>query len=110
MSKLKRKNIFLSKKIIIALLILFFIALVFNIFYILKESGIIKQEIEIEKKEFPVIDECSLIVGKIIHTIYDDGECANKCNVQCETYGSSMDTSNFTQKEGSCNTCQCFCK
>ncbi len=55
-------------------------------------------------------DACSIIAGKLIHTIEDEGSCENICHSECETRQKVFQNSEFVQNTDSCNNCNCYCK
>jgi hypothetical protein len=100
----KIKN-FKLKIIIIFLIIILF----FNIYFILKESGIIQRKIANTHEEFIIPDTCSVIAGKIIHTVNTEGECENRCLAQCETFSLRYSKSEFELGQQTCHSCKCYC-
>lgn len=65
------------------------------------------------KKEIVMIDipdECSWMVGTILHNIKDDAGCENSCRAQCYILEKNYYDSDFTRNETSCNECKCYCK
>ncbi len=63
-----------------------------------------------EPRLFEITDECSYLVGNLIHQIRDSDECKIRCNNQCETEKLNFYKMNFVQKNNSCHVCQCYCK
>ena len=103
----KRKDGFPKKLLLIVLIIL----LLAVIFWLLVETAIIKLPPKSTQiKIFAVQDECSIIVGKLIHTIDDEGTCQLKCRATCEVKGLQLDRVTFVQGDNQCNRCECACK
>ncbi len=75
---------------------------------IIYSAGLFEPEHEITKVE--VLDECSLIMGNLIHNIRDLGDCKIKCNDNCEIRGLEFHDSEFVFQNSSCHTCDCYCK
>ena len=59
---------------------------------------------------FNIDDECSYIMGNIVHQIRDTADCSIRCHNQCIMIDSSVKDVEFFTNEGSCNTCKCYCK
>jgi hypothetical protein len=56
-------------------------------------------------------DECSLIMGNLVHQVRDETDCNLRCNNECNMEDSKFIESNFTRNgDGVCNRCDCFCK
>ena len=75
---------------------------------ILFNMGIFEQEREIFK--FTVDDECSIIMGNLIHNVRDEGDCKIKCMNNCEIRELDFYDSEFILENSSCHTCDCFCR
>ena len=59
---------------------------------------------------FKIRDECSLIVGQLIHTYNDEGSCKNRCNAECEVRNFNFYNVEFIEKEKDCHECNCYCR
>lgn len=59
--------------------------------------------------QFEVLDECSLIMGNLIHTFQNEGGCKIKCMNNCEIRGLEFYDSGFVFQNSSCHTCDCYC-
>ncbi|MCK4997500.1 hypothetical protein KAS08_04295 [Candidatus Pacearchaeota archaeon] len=75
---------------------------------ILFNSGIFEEAHDISK--FSIDDECSIIMGNLIHNIRDGGDCKIKCVNNCEIRELDFYDSEFTFENSSCHTCDCYCK
>jgi len=62
-----------------------------------------------EVQKFSIDDECSLIMGSILHNIRDGGECKIKCANNCEIREMTFHDSEFFLQNASCHTCDCYC-
>lgn len=107
------KKSFLSRKSAKLLIFLLVLLLVFSIFIFLVQQKILRNPFEdygkVEQK-FSVRDECSLIVGNLIHTIDDEGICEARCKTQCGVREMSFVRSEYKKVEKDCNICDCYCK
>ena len=81
---------------------------VFLIYLVINSFGGFDRSFGPEK--FDVVDECSLIMGNIIHNMRDEGDCKIKCENNCDFREMDYLNSSFTFKETSCHTCECWCK
>jgi hypothetical protein len=56
-------------------------------------------------------DECSLIMGNLVHQIRDENDCSLRCHNECYLDESNYIESIFFQEEGNaCHSCDCYCK
>lgn len=65
-----------------------------------------------EKKvaqEFSVPDECSLVMGNLIHQMKNDADCKIRCHGECQVREMDFVNHSFTEKFDSCHTCDCYC-
>jgi len=110
--KKNKKQVFHKKTMLFLMVILaLFLAVLSAI--LLVQFNIIKNPLEKitqEKRVFNIKDECSLIVGQLIHTIKDDSTCELKCKTNCNSFDMNFDNSEFTAKKEDCNGCECTCK
>ncbi len=107
------KKRFISKKIVIITISVLLIALAFILIYLGFEYGVLTNPLELINKKtkfYSVKDECSLILGNLIHSIKDEGICQAKCKTYCETRELNYQNSEFILKENDCNLCNCYCK
>jgi hypothetical protein len=63
-----------------------------------------------KEKIFLIKDECSLILGQIIHQIRDKDECRIRCINECRLENLNIKKSDFVLGNNSCHACNCFCK
>lgn len=103
---MKRRRKSIAIRIAIALVLAF---LILNTYFILKEFGVIKSVKTIKEKEFTLLDQCSIIAGKLVHTINSEGECINKCVAECETYDINYEKAEFEISQEACHFCKCYC-
>lgn len=104
------KKIHISGKKIIIILSLITLLL---IIILLIQTNSIKNPINffnknIEKRE--VLDKCSVISGKLIHTIKNEEACQNICVAECESMKGTLKNSEFYEENNNCNKCNCYCK
>lgn len=105
----RKKTKFIQGKFISIFL---YIILLFLIIALLVSAGIIKNPLNILNKktqEREVIDICSIIGGKLIHTIEEEGDCQNICLVECDSLGKKSKKYEFQYRENNCNKCFCYC-
>lgn len=102
-SKTFSSKIFLLGMIMLAILI--FILLIIEYVNFGFVSEIFSQEYKVEVK-----DECSIIMGNLLHTIRDSTDCNLQCNNRCNIDGNKFVDSEFTLLNNSCNSCNCYCK
>ena len=55
-------------------------------------------------------DECSLIMGNLVHQIRDETDCNLRCNNECNMEDTKLKSSEFSLATNGCNTCSCYCK
>ena len=106
--KKKRKTRKLTKTIvmiIIAFSILLIILLIIQSHILDLFTDLFK-----EPELFIIRDECSLIVGQIIHEMKNEGDCKIMCTNNCILRDMKYYNSSFIQKINSCHTCNCYCK
>ncbi len=104
--KKSRKGIFITIILLIALLILIILILLFQLNIIKNPLGKFNSKPQL----FSIKDECSLIVGKLIHNIKDEGSCQLICKSNCEVRSLNFYNSEFKEIENDCNECNCYCK
>lgn len=100
-SLLRRKIIRIILRVCIVLLFL----LIFLVFVGL--GGLKKPQ---EPELFRIKDECSLVMGNLIHSIKDEGECKLRCFNDCGIRRMEYDLSKFREVTNSCNSCDCYCR
>ena len=96
----------LSKKVILITLILALTLLVLlAIQYDVWNINITKKI-----KHIKIMDECSIMVGKLIHQIKDSDGCKLKCLAECDINKMKFYDSEFLLKNESCHNCECYCR
>jgi hypothetical protein len=93
------QHVLLAGIILLALLLLFFG---------LKSLGLFSPPAQEQK--FTLLDECSLVMGKILHPLKDSGDCLVKCRNECQIRSLSYERVEFSLEENSCNVCDCYCR
>ena len=64
-----------------------------------------------EPRLITIDDECSALMGRVVHQIKSDDGCKVICNSECEVRGLTFHDSQFLEGENnSCHTCKCYCK
>jgi len=93
--------------------------LYFGLFLLLILSVIVAAEVfDISKIKSPfrestfisIEDECSLIMGNLVHQIKDDDSCAIRCYNECNLIDSKVKDYEFIMSQSECSTCNCYCK
>jgi hypothetical protein len=99
-----RRNKLLSKGILVATGILVLIL----ILLIGISSGLFEGPKEVVM--YAINDECSLVMGNIIHQIRDNGDCRIRCVNECGLREKEIVKIEFELKNNSCHVCDCYCK
>lgn len=60
--------------------------------------------------EVTIKDECSLIMGNLIHEIGSESNCKLACETECNFIEKEMYNFSFESKNVSCNSCLCNCR
>ncbi len=111
--EIQKHKPFLRKRIFKLVIFVLILLLGCSVFALLIQQGIIQNPFKyygkVERK-FIVKDECSLIVGKLIHTINDEGFCESRCKMHCNVREMSYARFEFRKAENDCNICDCYCK
>ena len=97
--KLSKKVILIT--IILALTLLVLLSMQYEVWNINKTK---------KTKKIEVRDECSFMVGKLIHQISDLDGCKLKCLAECDMNKMKFYNSEFLVKNNSCNYCGCYCR
>ena len=95
--------------VMIILLIIFLLVLSL---ILLIELNIIKNPIEnfnLQPKLFTIKDDCTMIVGNLIHKIKDEGGCEMACKTECGVRDMNFHSSEFIMSERDCHSCNCYC-
>lgn len=106
----KSKKISISGKTISLILGVIFISL---IIFLLINLKIITNPLELlnhKTEKIEVKDLCSIIGGKLIHSIEDEGDCQNICFAECDSNKKLPKDYQFEYGQNSCNKCSCYCK
>ncbi|GBE20088.1 hypothetical protein BMS3Abin17_00822 [archaeon BMS3Abin17] len=109
--ELKKKAYKLDRTRMTILIIILTIFLTTLFLYLLVQFNIISplKKISLGPKLFMLEDECTLVVGKLIHTIKDDNTCEFRCKTNCEVREMLFYKSDFLKNQGDCNECTCYC-
>ncbi len=102
-----------SKKFLLSIIFCLFVLLILIVPLLLIQLNIIQNPaLFLSKKvqNFIIKDECSLVVGQLIHNIKDEGSCQLSCITRCNTYKLKYYNSTFKENVGDCNSCDCACK
>ncbi len=115
MSKVKSrgKAHHLGRRTIKAYLSVLLILLAAVLFSLLVDYGFVKNPLNLGAREvqtFAIVDECSLIVGQLVHTVGDEDVCEMRCKTECGVKMGEFIESDFEEIENDCNKCSCFCK
>lgn len=57
-----------------------------------------------------ILDECSIIMGNLVHQVRDLDDCTIRCHNECVLMESDVDSVDFISSQSGCNTCSCYCK
>lgn len=108
-SKVKNKTVKKkSKKVVFTLFAAVFILLALLVYLLAYNFGFFEEETG--PQFFSVKDECSLMMGNLIHQIRDEGECRNKCVNECDVRDMDFFSFEFEAKNDDCSYCGCYCK
>lgn len=82
---------------------------VIGVFLIVVLIGLILSGLEIfegskEARLFPLKDECSLVMGSLIHQIRDFGDCHIRCINECDIRDMDFESIEFVLQNSTCNT------
>lgn len=107
--KSKRIKRFISGK---KIMILLYITLFVLIIALLIQTKLVSNPLDkfnktIEKRE--ITDICSVLGGKLIHSIKDEESCRNICVAECDSLNGQTKKSEFYEGQNSCNKCNCYC-
>ena len=58
---------------------------------------------------FNIEDKCGRFVNLFSHTIEHEEACRTRCRSQCSAADYDYKKVEFELKNGSCNTCTCYC-
>lgn len=108
--KANKKKKFISGK---RLAIILYVVLGLLILFFLIQSRIIENPINsINKKveQRNVTDICTVLGGRLIHSIKNEESCGNICEAECESIEGVLDKSEFIAGVNSCNQCSCYCR
>lgn len=101
-NKRKKSNKYLFLSIISICLLIVYLVYFFTGFNFIFE-------IFDEPKKFEVVDECGVIMGRLIHQVRDKDDCELQCKNFCDIKDMSFDSFDFTESEESCHKCDCYC-
>ena len=103
---IKKKN---TIRILVVLLVIGIISLIVVSLIQFGVTSLISKRLE-KPEKFEIRDECSLILGKVIHQIKDEGNCKIMCLGECEVRNMEFYDSEFIEKESDCHVCYCYCR
>lgn len=63
-----------------------------------------------EEVSIHINDECSFIMGNLIHQIRDETDCSLQCKNRCDLINKEQTRSEFALSLDGCNSCECYCK
>lgn len=107
--KNNKSNRFLYSKLFLVLsIIMFLFLIILVVFEYVNFTSI--ERIFLKPKLVELNDECSLIMGNLVHQIRDEDDCNIRCNNQCNLLGLNYKSIEFTKNQNSCNVCNCYCK
>ncbi|MFH1290670.1 MAG: hypothetical protein ABIH92_04650 [Nanoarchaeota archaeon] len=99
-------------KVFPVVIVILLVALVVLVPVLLVQGGYVDNPFEdfnAEPQLFLIKDECSVIVGNLIHTMNDEDDCSLKCKNECGVREMEFYESHFIQREGDCHMCECYC-
>jgi hypothetical protein len=96
----------INKKVIFALFAGAGVLVLVLVGLIMSSLGFFKNS---ELEMFTLKDECSLVMGNLIHQIRDGGECRIKCVNECDVRNMDFVEFEFLGKNNDCNSCECWC-
>jgi hypothetical protein len=102
-----------KSRLLLTGLIVLLIALIALVGILLLQLGVVDNpftNLHFQPKEFIIKDECSMIVGNLIHSIQDEGVCEQKCKTDCDVRDMFYYDFEFTEKMGDCHECKCYCR
>ena len=102
----KKERVRKNKKVVRALFVCVGILVLVLVGLILHSFGFFEDN---SPEYFVVKDECSLMMGNLIHQIRDDGECRNRCVNECSVQEMDFDRFSFEAKNNDCSLCECWC-
>lgn len=103
----EKKNLAQRKKVVRVLLTIAILLAITLLILFLIEKRIIKEPTE--EKLIQLQDECSLVLGNLMHSINSEGECRLRCINTCGISNLEFEKSEFTPNENDCNACNCYC-
>ncbi len=59
---------------------------------------------------YSIPDECSLIVGQLIHTVETEDVCEQRCKTNCQIREKEYVQHEFSLVPNDCNQCTCYCE
>jgi len=101
----KTKTKELYKGLVVFSIILIVLLVILLIISLFKSTG---GDLD-EPQLYSIRDECSLVMGNVMHPIQDGGDCKIKCINECEFRGLEIDSFEFVPQNSSCNVCDCYC-
>lgn len=96
----KSKGVVLGLFVGAGVLVFILVALIMSSFGLFEKN---------EPELFIIRDECSLVMGNLIHQVRDMGECRIKCVNECDVRDMDFLKFEFLGKNNDCNSCECWC-
>ena len=106
--KIKKKH-FMYSKVFLGLMVAFvLLVVVLSFVEFVNFSDVLSVFDKPTVVEIP--DECSLIMGNLVHQIRDEDDCSIRCYNECILEEKERKSSEFIYNEGGCHECFCSCK
>lgn len=97
-----------KKSHVVALFIALGVLFLLLLLLLLKSFGYIDDQRE--ERYYPVVDQCSLVRGNLLHQIRTAGECRIGCVNECDVRELEFVNYEFEAIVNDCNICGCYCK
>jgi len=105
-----KKSQKVKKSIKIISVIAFILVILLIVLLIRYYNPTLLNKITKKPRLFIIKDECSMILGNIIHKIKNEDECKIFCRNDCELRKIDFYNSELIKSNNSCHTCNCYCK
>jgi len=96
-----------ENKFVVRILILVAILLIILFILVLSNFGIFEPEEKVRK--FTIRDECSIVMGSLMHPLATEGDCKIRCINNCGVWSLEFKRIEFAELNDSCNVCDCYC-
>jgi hypothetical protein len=94
---------------LIVVLIIFFLVLCIALLVQLNVVDNPIQDVNSEPQLFNIRDECTMILGNLIHKIKDADGCELSCKTECGVRDMGFYSSDFIESDTDCHVCRCYC-